>query len=240
MNGLTRKCLSVFAMVFLCGPAPASADAVRTDDGRTWNGLVVGQTETHLRLDLGFDVALLEKSRIVRLTLSGAREKEALRRSLESRRRRRDELLGKRSGGPWEVPLVNEGGHVFVDMTLNGRTKARLLLDTGSTVTILTREVADRAGLPRDAGGRDAKIVTSDGRERKATVLTLDSLSAGGAEVRGVDVVVFDSKGKQPYGDGLLGVSYLSRFDFKIDYRRNRLVLDPNGRAGSYAMGEAP
>lgn len=240
MNDLARKCFAVFAMVFLSGSAPARADTVTMEDGRTWKGLIVAHTERDLKLDLGFDVASLEKKKIVSFKCSDAAERGRLKKELDSKRLRRDTLLSRRDGGAREAPLINEGGHVFVEATLNGHAKARLFLDTGSTVTILTPEAAARAGLSMDDAGRPIEIVTSDGRKNPTKMLTLDSLSVGGAEVRHVDVVIVKHRnGKPLYGDGLLGVSYLSRFDFKIDYRRRVLVLEPNGRAGSYFMGTA-
>lgn len=77
--------------------------------------------------------------------------------------------LGRRIVGSAVTPEIvgqevrirrSEDGHFWVDAELNGRTE-RFLIDSGATVTTISRETAERAGIV--ASGRVAPVETANG-----------------------------------------------------------------------------
>jgi len=111
------------------------------------------------------------------------------------------------SRGVWVVPVL-----------VNGQ-RGRFLLDSGSSVIVVSPAFAARtASRPR----RDSlELETLGGRTRAAWV-TLGSLRVGAAEVRSADAVVHAPTGDL---DGILGNSFLSRWDVTLDPDRRVLRL---------------
>ena len=115
-----------------------------------------------------------------------------------------------------------------MDVVLNGVVPARLFIDTGSTVTFITDNKARELGLATRTANQ-IEAMTSDGRKQSMPLVSLASLKAGSAEIRNVSVAILPRQQKaMPYLDGLLGMSFLSCYSFKIDYAKNRLILEPH------------
>jgi aspartyl protease family protein len=98
-------------------------------------------------------------------------------------------------------------GHFYVNGSVNGRSM-RFLVDTGATLTTLSRTDARRIGLDY-RGGTPSKVVTGGGEVRGWRV-TLDSVGVGATTVRDVEAFVVDNDALPV---GLLGMSFLGRFD---------------------------
>ena len=211
----------------------ASADTVYTRDHRIWRGLVVAENANQVWLDMGFDIAIFPREKIVAIRRSDSQTTRYIRRNLIQARQRRDSLLKRRESLPQEAVLIPMAGHMLVDTVLNGTVKARLLVDTGSTFTFLSPTIAQQLGILDQNTGRTAQVLMSDGRKETMMVTSLESVKVGTAEAHGVQVAVLPgSSEKNSLSDGLLGVSFLSRFNFKIDYQKNKLILERNGSDG--------
>ena len=118
---------------------------------------------------------------------------------------RRDEGNGSRI-----VLSVGSGGHFVTGGQINGR-QARLMVDTGASVVVLSAATATDIGLDYQRGTR-LRMATANGTVN-AWSLRLDSVRIGDVTVFGVDAVV--SPEPMPYV--LLGNSYLSRFQMTRD-----------------------
>lgn len=115
------------------------------------------------------------------------------------------------------VTLSADGrGHFVADGSINGR-RTRMLVDTGASLTTLSRAEADRIGL-RYRGGARARAATANGIAEGWRV-RLASVAVGSVTVRDVDAMVLDTD----LGIVLLGMSFLDRFD--LERRGSRLVL---------------
>ena len=120
--------------------------------------------------------------------------------------------------GSGTVTLSAEaGGQFFASGAVNGQT-VRFVVDTGATLTTLSREDAQRVGLDF-RGGAPAKITTANGVVNGWHV-SLDSVSVGDTTVRNVDAIVVDN---DTLPVALLGMSFLDRFD--MDRQGATLVL---------------
>ncbi len=207
----------------------ACADTVYTRDKRTWQGLIIAENKHQVWLDLGFDIAIIKKEKIIRILRSDSQTAKNISAELKTKRQKRNQMLLSRDQKPREVPFETFQGHILVQALLNGHVKSKLLLDTGSTFTFLSQEIASKLGIPNDNKGLAAQVMTSDGRSQKMLVSTLRTVRVGTAEARDVMVAILPKmREKTPFADGLLGVSFLSRYNFKIDYKRSKLILEQN------------
>jgi clan AA aspartic protease (TIGR02281 family) len=121
------------------------------------------------------------------------------------------------------IPLMRSGNHFLVDARLGSRS-ARLLIDTGASLTMLTPAALGRRGDAAHETGRTGIFNTANGRVR-APIYRLDALSVGDWQVSDLEVGVLDLD--NPGIDGLLGMNFLSRFRFFIDQNEALLRLSP-------------
>jgi clan AA aspartic protease (TIGR02281 family) len=119
------------------------------------------------------------------------------------------------------IPLVRNGSHFLVDVRL-GSQQARLLIDTGASLTMLTPDTLQRSGTGARATGRTGLFNTANGRV-SAPIYRLDALSVGDWRVSDLDVGVLELGDAGV--DGLLGMNFLRHFQFFIDQNEALLRL---------------
>jgi aspartyl protease family protein len=118
---------------------------------------------------------------------------------------------GSGGGGSGESVTLraDASGHFVADGSVNG-TAVRFVVDTGATLTALSRGHADQIGIDYQHG-TPVQTMTVNGVVRGWRV-TLDSVQVGGSTERDVDAIVVDN---DYLPIGLLGMSYLNRFDLQ-------------------------
>jgi aspartyl protease family protein len=125
--------------------------------------------------------------------------------------------------------VVSQGRTVAVARTNNGDfnisaqingAHVTMVLDTGASSVVLTRDDARAAGLPLEVLSYTVNIDTANGRTRAAPV-TLDRVAVGGLVERSVDALV-----AQPgqLKTSLLGMSFLNRLQ-SWEVSGDRLIL---------------
>jgi clan AA aspartic protease (TIGR02281 family) len=112
------------------------------------------------------------------------------------------------------IPLLRSGSHFLVEARLGGTQPARLLIDTGASLTMLTADALKRRGIGAHATGKTGTFNTANGRVR-APIYRLDSLSVGDWQVSDLEVGVLELGDRRI--DGLLGMNFLRHFQFFID-----------------------
>ena len=113
-------------------------------------------------------------------------------------------------GGGDSVTLrADEKGHFVTSGAVNG-SSLRFVVDTGATLIAIDRANAERIGIDYERG-TPVQSMTVNGAVRGWRV-TLDSVQIGGTTERDVDAIVVDND-YLPFG--LLGMSYLNRFDMQ-------------------------
>jgi predicted aspartyl protease len=120
------------------------------------------------------------------------------------------------------VPVHMTGTAVIVPVTLNRRVQTHMILDTGASLTVLSRQVAAQLNLQ---AGSYTTILTANGVIR-VPLAHLNSLHVSDAAATDLTVAIHDFS-PNPHIGGLLGLDYLSRFHTSLDSRRNRLTLAP-------------
>lgn len=83
------------------------------------------------------------------------------------------------AGGVVRIP-IGEDGHFHVDATVNGRP-VRFMVDSGATITAMSRSAAEAAGVAIDDGGFPVLIDTANGtvqaRRGRIAAMTIGSIA---------------------------------------------------------------
>jgi clan AA aspartic protease (TIGR02281 family) len=116
-------------------------------------------------------------------------------------------------------------GLVIVEATLGRQATCYLVVDTGASTVTIPPAMVEALGLS-DRLGREVEISLAGGMKIVGRELVIPSLSVLGQEATDVRAVVLDES--EVGVDGLLGLSFLNRFDFRIDRQRpDKLTLRP-------------
>lgn len=207
--------------------AVARADRVVDRSGREWNGIITAENAGRLSVDLGFDTVSLARADVRSIRRSTAAERAELARRNAERRAQSQRILRRRDGVPRKVRAVIEKGHVFAPLRINGRPLT-LLVDSGATLVVLTRAGARKLGIqPEKLAGR-LQMSGTGNRKYTAAYTRLDRVSWDGVELRAVDAAVLLEEDKTPPAckDGLLGQSFLSRYNYKVSPRSGIVELE--------------
>lgn len=125
--------------------------------------------------------------------------------------------------GDRKVTLERRGNSFYVEAVLNRRYRTRLLLDTGATNVQISKALARRMGV-NSHRGREVNCTLADGSVTRARLINLAEVKLGGVKVRDVETLVLEADSESDH-EGLLGMSFLNHFNFRIDTDRNLLLL---------------
>ncbi len=141
------------------------------------------------------------------------------------------------NSGEVQVPLIPvSGGNFLVDVLLNGRVKARLMLDTGASFITLSEEIGQKLGIFNSGVSAEMPFNTAGGEEWMPLV-ALQTVNAGNAQSQLVEASI--AKHLKDI-DGLLGMSFLGDYRFEIDRTNKRLTLKPPSQQGEMTWGGKP
>ena len=122
------------------------------------------------------------------------------------------------------VTSRRQGPNLLVDAVLNDKVIASLMVDTGASLTVISKNIADRLGINQKSVLGEIDAVVADGRVVKAKAILLDSIAVGKARVeRSIVAVLPTSESKM---DGLLGMSFLKNFVVQVDAKNDLLILE--------------
>jgi len=124
------------------------------------------------------------------------------------------------------IPVTKIGRSLVVRAKLNGSRDARLILDTGAEITVLSHAVALDAGLLPSQTVATVTLNTAGGSVR-ADVFRVGSVSLGEAEAKNVTTAVHDLPDAPAGVDGLLGLTFLDQFLVTVDAQKGELYLKP-------------
>lgn len=128
-------------------------------------------------------------------------------------------------GDEVRIPMSRDG-HFWAQVKIDG-TEKRMLVDSGATVTALSKATAAEAGVKADATLVPLLMKTANGTVR-ADAGTLDRLTIGAIEARGLKVVISPSLGDTD----ILGMNFLSQLQsWRVEGRT--LILSPAVKASN-------
>jgi len=128
------------------------------------------------------------------------------------------------AGEQVEIRMARDG-HFWAQVSLNG-VERRMLVDSGATVTALSRRTADLASVERGTGLVPVVMQTANGAVPVETG-TVDRLRLGAIEARNLKVVVSPALGNMD----VLGMNFLSQLaSWRVE--GSTLILVPQGTGG--------
>ena len=122
------------------------------------------------------------------------------------------------------VPFEKQGQVVIVEAMLNKKTPAKFVVDTGASYTMISSAVAKELDIDTEQNRRTAPFQTANG-VIQAPLVSLESITVGGMEIRNLTAAVHDVLADATIG-GLLGLNFLSNFRMDIDTQKGVLHLE--------------
>ena len=139
----------------------------------------------------------------------------------------RMEKSGGADGNVTRVTIAGNGVLVPVTLAHGDRVvQATLLLDTGASITVISREIAEKLDIDLDRAGQ-ARVQVVGGGIVKAWHTRLDRLIAGPHTKTGQNVAIVPHKGGGFTVDGLLGMDFLRSFKYHIDFNNQAINWIP-------------
>ena len=232
---MTRLLLPILVILFVFIHT-AGADTIHLKNGRSIEGLVTKENDENVILDVGFGTVKFRRIEVENIDRSDSEETIAIRKEWDMKKKTEkerwakreeelEEIKRKKKYSPKEIGFTEVAEHIIVDTVLNKKVKASLLLDTGASMVLLSGRIAEELGIRPRASKKDkVEVQVADGRKIDARFVVLDSLSVQGVEAEDIGaVVLLDTETE--VGDGLLGMSFLSKFNFQIDSENKKLIL---------------
>lgn len=154
----------------------------------------------------------------------------------------RSRVEGLERKGACNAGAASEGDHVtlradprhgtaITKVRLNDQAVGSFVVDTGASFVAIPRKTSERLGLDL-TNAPTGKLATANG-VREAQLVVLPSVSVGALKAERVTAVVVDDL---PGIDGLLGMSFLSRFEM----RQSGGVIELSARKAPAAVAGAP
>ncbi len=121
------------------------------------------------------------------------------------------------------IVLDVRGKVAMVPTRLNGSLTTNLIVDTGASMTVISRALARELGIDVESGNYPVSSFRTANGVVSAPIITLESIEVGGMQVRGLSASVQDIAPEVP---GLLGLNFLSHFRMDIDHKGGYLHLE--------------
>lgn len=132
---------------------------------------------------------------------------------------------------PVDLPFALHGHLIVVKGSIGPLEDLNLVLDTGASLTVVSREVARELDL-----GGPRSTVNAYGRKQRVERVTLSRLALGPLEFEEVPAQIaalsFSGMDRFLRIDGLIGLELLRRSGVSIDYEAKRVVFGPVRHSG--------
>ena len=253
---LKYKMMPVLFAAVLCAALLAHADTVSLKNGGSVTGIIEKEDENSVEVNVGFGTVTFKKVEIKYIERSSAEESRKLsriwegkRRELKSKVKEFEEARDKRFKGAYEnwmedekakkigegrvtkqIDIVREPGGkgIIVEVLLNNSVKVSLVLDTGASIIALSRKAGEDLGMDLSDTKKDVmEMRLADGSITMAKAIILDSVKIQDVEVKNVmAAIMLDQVRTIGVTEGLLGMSFLSKFNLKTDLKNMKMSLE--------------
>jgi predicted aspartyl protease len=149
-----------------------------------------------------------------------------------------EQLSASANASSAELPFRLDSGYLIeVEGRIGGQAKLRFILDTGATISIIDRRIAQDLKL-------DAQTAQSYNFDRnlKWKTATVPEVEFGPIRAANVRVLVGDLAGYSDFArkaDAVIGMDLLGLSDVTIDFAAGKLIFDPSA-IKTYSAGGDP
>ncbi|PCJ56020.1 MAG: hypothetical protein COA79_20115 [Planctomycetota bacterium] len=123
--------------------------------------------------------------------------------------------------GKKKIKLIHEHGSYYVWAEVK-KKKIKFLIDTGATSVQIPRKMVKRLGI-RLHKSNSIMCELANGQKVKAYRVTLNRFYLNGIKIKNLEAIILDDDNDAQAG--LLGMSFLDQFHFKIDTEKHILTL---------------
>jgi clan AA aspartic protease (TIGR02281 family) len=233
---------SWLVVIFLTGfISTVRADTLYLKNGRSIEGIVKQENDNTVELEVSIGFVTFNKTEIERIESSLPEEINRIRQKWQKKKindeaerqlsAERERL--KKELAPKEVKTKQESGHLVVSAVLNKNVNTALLVDTGASVMVLSKSIGNKLGLINKLNKPGAKenptveLTVADGRKVSAQYVILESVKVEEVEAEDVEAaILLEDNNETSAFDGVLGMSFLKRFNFKFDNKQGKLILE--------------
>lgn len=145
------------------------------------------------------------------------------RESIERQIRENERLLSKRTGRI-ETNIIIQNNQILLPVTLgyqSRETEALLLLDTGASITVLHRDIADNLAILQRT---PSVLFSAEGQRIESSLAQLSYIRIGPMKKENVLVSIIEHKDPAVDRQGLLGMNFLRDFEYQIDFKRKKII----------------
>lgn len=138
------------------------------------------------------------------------------------------------------VPVRLHQNRPFIEVRVNGKDEVQqFVLDTGSGISVISEETAERLGINVVTRGGFAQGIGGDGKF-EIVYGFVDEIRIGGVEIRNVPVYIRRFHHEDVRIDGYIGLSLVSKYITTIDYGAMTFSLEkPNDSSAAAAENPA-
>ncbi|MDD5428539.1 MAG: retropepsin-like aspartic protease [Candidatus Omnitrophica bacterium] len=252
-----KRITAIIVFLVFLAPSFLSADTVYFDNGGSIEGIIKSEDADNVQMDIGFGTITCPKREIKKIERSSPEEAVALTEKWEAKRQelkkseeefnlerqRRfaeyDEWMRQerersereaRAQGTIDLARDYASSSILVGAVLNDKVNATLVLDTGASIVVLTKQKGEELGIDLTPTGNNLATLQLAGNHRAlAKMVILKSVRINDIEVKDVLTGILLDDAGAGFRDGLLGMTFLSRFNLKIDLKNMKLSLEKAG-----------
>jgi clan AA aspartic protease (TIGR02281 family) len=225
------KACGVFFIAFIFFQTSVYPDTIYFRHGGSLEGIIKSDDAQNVELEVAFGTIKFGKAQVDKIERSTDEELDSIRQRWEAQReetKRQSQIQEQEQAlQPKAIEFSKEQSGLMVNAVLNKTIDVSLVLDTGASLVLLTKDVGKRLGMDLDDQKNIIQLHLADGRKTDAKYVILESVSVQHIEAEKVPAaILLEDIDKKGFRDGLLGMSFLSRFNFKIDHEKGQVILE--------------
>jgi len=226
-----RKILWLSLFLFLSIVSFVFADTIYLKNGRSINGVVNKREGDEVELAVSSGSVTFRKAEIRDIQIADQEVNSRLRSNWQAQKIQiQNRIVSQKlleESKPRSVEFSGDNQNIYVKAILNKKVEVKFVLDTGASMIMLRKGVAEKLGMRVENIVGDMKVQVVDGRMIDAKQVVLKSVSVEGVEVHDVPAaILLDEVGSMGSVGGLLGMTFLKKFNFKVDYSQKKLILE--------------